>query len=245
MATKSIRTIIIDDDKDWLTLLEVHVKAHPKLDLIGSFTTAMAAYNLITEGEVDLILLDIEMPDLNGIEFINLMKNMPPVIFITSHAEFALKSYEVNALDYLLKPITTPRFLQAIEKLILKQSSTLENSNSDEGAYFFIRENSLFVKIQIDKVLYLKSMENYTQIVTNEQIHTTLLPLSTVEEQLPNDVFQRVHRSYVVNMSKITSVNASEIFINKVLIPLSQNYSQKIMDRLVKGYLLTRETPIL
>jgi two-component system, LytTR family, response regulator len=241
MILKPIRTIIIDDDKDWQDILARLVNAQPQLMLVGTFSSPVAAHTLITEGGVDLILQDIEMPDVNGFEFIQMMTKPPMVIFITSHLEFAAKSYEVNAIDYLVKPVSIPRFLQAIEKVVLKWSEKQAQLLPDD-TYFFIRENNSYVKIDIDEILYLKSMENYTQIITNDIIHTTLLTLTTIIEQLPADRFLRVHRSYVVNISNVTSVTKTEIHINEHQIPITRTSSDTIFDTLVKAHLISKNT---
>jgi two-component system, LytTR family, response regulator len=239
MAIKPIRTIIVDDDKDWLDILETLVKSQPQLSLVGSFTSVVAAHSLITEGAVDLILQDIEMPEVNGMEFIARLSKPPMVIFVTSHPEFAVRSYEVNAVDYLVKPITVPRFFQAMEKIMAKWTEK-QAQISVENAYFFIRENNNYVKVEMAKVLYLKSMENYTQIVTTDQLYTTLMPLSDVKEQLPPEIFLRVHRSYVVNLSKITAVNRTEVFINEHEIPLTRSMGDSIFETLVKAHLISK-----
>jgi DNA-binding LytR/AlgR family response regulator len=239
MAIKPIRTIIIDDDKDWLDILKTMIKSQQQLNLIGSFTSAVAAHSLITEGSVDLILQDIEMPEVNGMEFIERLSKPPMVVFVTSHPEFAVRSYEVNAVDYLVKPIAIPRFLQAMEKVTSKWTEKQAQTSAD-NAYFFIRENNNYVKVEMDKVLYLKSMENYTQIVTTDQLYTTLMPLSNVKEQLPPELFLRVHRSYVVNLSKITAVNRTEVLINEHEIPLTRSMSESIFETLVKARLISK-----
>jgi two-component system, LytTR family, response regulator len=239
MAIKPIRTIIIDDDKDWLDILKTMIKSQQQLNLIGSFTSAVAAHSLITEGSVDLILQDIEMPEVNGMEFIGRLSKPPMVVFVTSHPEFAVRSYEVNAVDYLVKPIAIPRFLQAMEKVTSKWTEKQAQTSAD-NAYFFIRENNNYVKVEMDKVLYLKSMENYTQIVTTDQLYTTLMPLSNVKEQLPPELFLRVHRSYVVNLSKITAVNRTEVLINEHEIPLTRSMSESIFETLVKARLISK-----
>ncbi len=239
MTVKPIRTIVIDDDKDWQDILERLVTSQPQLMLVGTFSSPVAAHALITEGEVDLILQDIEMPDINGFEFIQMMTKPPMVIFITSHLEFAAKSYEVSAIDYLVKPVSIPRFLQAIEKVVSKWTEKQTQALPDD-AYFFIRENNSYVKIEIDKILFLKSMENYTQIITPDVIHTTLLSLSTLHEQLTAERFLRVHRSYVVNISKVTSVTKTEVCINEHQIPLTRSLSNSIFDTLVRTHLISK-----
>ena len=240
MLLRTIRTIIIDDDKDWHDILKVLVDAHPKLELVGTYTSPIVAYNYIAQNEVDLILLDIEMPEINGLDFIKSMVKPPHVIFITAHPEFAVKSYEVNAVDYLVKPITAHRFLQAIEKVMLKWNDINALQTVNQEQFFFIRENNFFVKIDVNNVLFLRSMENYTQIVALDRTYTMLMSLSAVEEQLPPSVFQRVHRSYVVNISKITLINKTELYINDYKVPLTRTFADKIMANLVKSHLITK-----
>lgn len=240
MTSKYIRTIIIDDDRDWHNILEKLIEVHPKLEWAGSFSSPIEAHEFLSQGNVDLVFLDIEMPNFNGIEFIERMINPPSTIFITAFPEFAAKSYEVNAVDYLIKPFSTPRFLQAIEKVILKQNHSANSHSLIDNEFFFIRENNQFIKIDIDKVLFLKSMENYTQIITSDNTYTVLMSLTNVEEQLPPSVFRRVHRSYIANISKITSVTKSDLAVGQYKIPLTRTFVDDILNNLVKKRLITK-----
>jgi DNA-binding LytR/AlgR family response regulator len=235
---KNITTIIIDDEEDWRDNIAERVEAHPKLDLIGVFESSMAAYDLITEGGVDLILLDIEMPESNGVDFMRQLSKPPMVIFITSHRDFALESYEVKAVDYLLKPLSKVRFMQAIEKVLTHKSA--ENEAVLDETFFFIRENNSFVKVEIADILFLKSLENYTQIITPSRTYTTLIPLSSAEDKLPKTSFLRVHRSFLVNKSKITVVNKSELFILMHEIPIGRAYADVVFNSLVKDNLIAK-----
>jgi DNA-binding LytR/AlgR family response regulator len=235
---KNIRTIIIDDEEIWRDNIADRVEAHPKLELIGVFASPMAAYDLITEGVVDLILLDMEMPDANGVEFMRHLSKPPMVIFITAHRDFAIESYEVKAVDYLLKPFSSGRFMQAIEKAMVRMEA--ENDPVSDDTYFFIRENNSFVKIEIAHILFLKSLENYTQIITPKRTYMTLMPLSLAEESLPKAPFLRVHRSFLVNMSKVTVVNKTELFIEAHEIPIGRAYADVVFDSLVKGHLIAK-----
>lgn len=237
MNLKNIRTIIIDDDEAWHGILETLVKAHPRLECLGSFSSPLEAQKILTVENVDLILLDVEMPNNNGIEFVERMNKPPMVIYVSAYPEYAAKSYEVNAVDYLVKPFSTPRFMQAIEKALLKNKK--EQPITDE-AFFFIRENNQYVKIEVNKVLFLKSMENYTQIVTTENSYMALMSFSTVEEQLPPSVFKRVHRSYIVNISKINTVTKTELTVGDYLIPLTRTFVDSVMDVVVKKRLITK-----
>ncbi len=235
---KNIRTIIIDDEEDWRDNIGERVEAHPKLDLIGAFESPMAAYDLITEGGVDLILLDIEMPEANGVDFMRQLSKPPMVIFITSHRDFAIESYEVKAVDYLLKPLSKVRFMQAIEKALTHKNA--ENEAAWDETFFFIRENNSFVKVEIADILFLKSLENYTQIITSSRTYTTLMPLSSAEEKLPKTSFLRVHRSFLVNKTKVTVVNKSELFILTHEIPIGRAYADVVFNSLVKDNLIAK-----
>jgi DNA-binding LytR/AlgR family response regulator len=235
---KNIRTIIIDDEEDWRDNIAARVEAHPKLELMGVFESPIAAYDLITEGGVDLILLDVEMPEANGVEFMRHLSKPPMVIFITSHRDFAIESYEVKAVDYLLKPLSTGRFMQAIEKVMAKISAESDVISDDN--FFFIRENNSFVKIEIADILFLKSLENYTQIVTPLRTYTTLMPLSSAENSLPKASFLRVHRSFLINVPKVTTVNKTELFIDAHEIPIGRAYADVVFNSLVKGHLMTK-----
>ena len=237
---KDIRTVIIDDDEDWRDNLSDRVEAHPRLILLASFESPIAAYDLITEGVVDLILLDIEMPDINGVEFIRYLSKPPKVIFITSHRDFAFESYEVKAVDYLLKPLSVGRFMQAIEKVVEQIQSNEMTKSVLHEKFFFIRENNSFVKIEINHILFIKSLENYIQIVTPDHTYTTLMSLSTAEENLPNALFLRVHRSFLVNITKITVVQKTELFIETTEIPIGRAYADIVFNSLIKMYSISK-----
>jgi DNA-binding LytR/AlgR family response regulator len=231
-----IRTLIIDDDADWQRSLSLRVQAHASLELVGVFDSPLLAHSLVAEGKVDLLLLDIEMPEMNGLDFMRHLLKPPMVVFVTSHRDFAVESYETQALDYLVKPFTTPRFMQAIEKVMARwaEKAPLPLSVA-EKPFFFIRENSLFVKVETEAILFLRSMENYTQIITPDRTYTTLVSLSTIEESLPASLFQRVHRSYIVNLTKIKSINKTELFIDAYEIPITRSYAETILETLVKS----------
>lgn len=235
---KNIRTIIIDDEEHWRDNIAARAEMHPKLELIGIFESPMAAYDLITEGVVDLILLDMEMPDTNGVEFMRHLSKPPMVIFITAHRDFAIESYEVKAVDYLLKPFSSGRFMQAIEKVMARMEE--KNDPVSDDTYFFIRENNGFVKIEIANILFLKSLENYTQIITSSRTYTTLMPLSVAIDGLPDAQFLRVHRSFLVNKAKVTVVNKSELFIDTHEIPIGRAYADVAFNSLVKDNLIAK-----
>ena len=141
MISTTIKTIIIDDNEDWLQIIEAGVNAHPKLELIGTFNSPITAHAFITEEKVDLIFLDVEMPEVNGLEFAKYLMNPPLIIFVTSHRNYAVESYEINAVDYLIKPYSTLRFMQAVEKASLKLNEKRSATSPKHDSFFFIRED--------------------------------------------------------------------------------------------------------
>ncbi len=233
---KNIKTIIIDDNEDWRENLTMRVEAHPTLSLLGCFESPIAAYSMITEGGVDLMLLDVEMPNMNGIEFVRYLPKPPMTILITAHRDFAVEGYEIQAIDYLVKPFGNDRFIQAIHKV-----QTLLESKTDtiiEQQFFFIKENNSFIKVEINHIVFVKSMENYVQIITPSQTYTTLMSLATVIENLPSTLFLRVHRSFLVNISKITVIQKAEIFLGSHKIPIGRAYANSVFETLIKTHLI-------
>jgi DNA-binding LytR/AlgR family response regulator len=246
----TIKTIIVDDDAVWRELTTEFVKMNPALELIGTFDSALAAYPFLMKEKVDLILLDVEMPQLDGLKFAKSLTHPPLIVFVTSHAESAVEGFEVAATDFLVKPFTVERFFKMIERV----QTQMETKNAppprqigmqaqyphEMNNFFFIRTNNSYLKINCDDVLYIKAMENFIQIVTPTQKHTSLIPLSTVEEQLPSDRFMRAHRSYLVNAENIETMTKDTIHFGEFQVPISEQYRDKIVKTFIESRLLKR-----
>lgn len=214
--------LIIDDEDLARSLLESYVEKIPQLNLLGSCASAIEATPILHEKQVDLLLLDIEMPVLKGMDFYRNLTNKPKVIFTTAYRDYAVEGFEQSAVDYLLKPITFPRFYKAIERFI--SIVNLESaSNYSPEEHIFIRENRKEIKLIINEVLYIQSLKDYIQIYTNDNKHIVKSSLTGFIEQLPAH-FKRVHRSYAINTLQITAITNKDIEIGEHEIPIGDNF---------------------
>lgn len=232
-----MRTIIIDTDVHSREHLTHSVKAHPRLEWVGTFDKCLKAHDLVVSDAIDLILMDVDLPDVHGLAFIRHFVNSPLVVVLTANRAHAVEGYELNVVDYVIKPYTTARFFQAIEKVF----RLVKEQNMPHKRFFFFKENSHFIKIEMDKILYLKAMENYTQIITEERSYTVLGRLATIEKQLPPSVFSRTNRSCLVNMSKITAINKAEILIDTHSINLTRAFAEAIFNSYINVHLIGKE----
>jgi DNA-binding LytR/AlgR family response regulator len=234
-----INTLIVDDDPQWRLVIEKFAGANPVLNVVGTCASAMEAYGKLAEENIDLLISDIEMPDMSGLDLVKSLKIAPAVIFVTAHRDYALDCYAVSPVDFLLKPLDFPRFTQAVEKARTRLANTAYSLAIEP--YFFVRENAQYVQIRYRDVLYLKSEENYSKIVTKEQIYMPTLFLSKLEEKLKSDIFLRVHRSYLVHRDAIVSIGKNDIVLtNGQSIPIGDQYRNKINAKHIEGYIVSR-----
>lgn len=234
-----INTLIIDDDPLWRIIIGKFVSMAPILNLVGSCASAMNAYALLTEQEVDLLICDIAMPDMSGLTFIKTLRQPPLVIFVTAHRNYALDCYEVSPVDFLLKPLDQQRFLSSIEKVRHRMEAGI-NALAIEP-YFFVRENLNYIQLFYYEVLYMKAQENFVQIVTTAQTYLPSLSMAKLEEQLKGDVFLRVHRSYLVNRSAIRQILKNDIvLVNDEQIPIGDQYRTRINRNHLDSNLISR-----
>lgn len=232
-AMASINTLIIDDNK--LARMGMRQLALQVKDLLiaGECATAMEAYQLMQEQPVDLLLLDIEMPDMNGIELTRLLGHQRPVIiFTTGNKSYAIEAFELNVADYLLKPVTAPRFLHAIEKAKEIINSRDVQLKVEPSAFVFIRDNGMLKRITLDDILYIEAMGDYVKIFTSQKFHAVHTTLKNMEEKLPPAKFLRVHRSYIVSLDKIETISEGVIQIGKTPIPIADAYRSLLNKRL-------------
>lgn len=227
--------LIIDDDKLSRKLLEKFVEKTDLLDQYFSFPGAIEAINFIKKGEedIDLIFLDIEMPDMNGVEFMQSLGDHPvQIIVVSSKEKYALDAIEYDVTDYLLKPVTYVRFLKATEKALNKlRDEMLPASNSTTD--FFIRNNSSLKRLHYDDVIWIEALENYIVVYTYDEKFTIHFTMKAVMDQLPKEKFFRVHRSYIVNRSKIEVIKTSSIEVltkeGKQAIPIGKSYREMLL----------------
>lgn len=240
---KKYNCLIVDDERLAQELLEGYLQKIPNLVHIASCSTALEAMTYLANQEVDILFLDIQMPDLTGIEFLRTLKNVPATILTTAYSEYALESYELSVVDYLLKPIEFNRFFQAVMKIVGKSANTdhipvtppivgesLNTSNSPH--YFFIKSDQKIVKIAFDEVLFIEALQKYIRIHTTTKRIVSLFSLSKIQELLPTDRFIRIHRSYLLNIDKMDSLEGNSVKINKHILPISKGQKEQFMTLL-------------
>lgn len=231
-----LNCILIDDEPLALDLLQSYVEKTPSLHLLGRYSGAIQALAEITDNkEIDLIFLDIQMPELNGLEFSRMVNPRTRIIFTTAFDQYALDSYKVNALDYLLKPINYTDFLQAVHKAT-QWFEREEATPSPSENFIYVKSDYKLVQIPLEKILYIEGLKDYVKIYQEGENKAilSLVSMKAMEEKLPADRFIRVHRSFIVQKSKIKIMDRGRIVFGKEYIPVSDNYKQKLQQYLNK-----------
>ncbi len=231
--------VIIDDEPLAREGLNTYVREINFLKLVGICENSISLTKVMDEVKVDLIFLDIQMPKMNGMEFLKITKDPPIVIITSAYPSYALESFQLNVLDYLLKPITFDRFFQAVKKA--KEYFQLISGHTAIGTeakgYFFIKCESKYEKIFFDDILYIEGMQNYVRIYTTKGKYMTLLNLKDIEQNLQNGSFIRVHKSFIVNITKIDCIEKHEISIQSTRIPISRNFREHVIEKIVNDKL--------
>lgn len=223
-----INCIVVDDSSIQRLTITKLVNDNPNLELVGEFSNAVEAKNCITNKNVDLVFLDIEMPVINGFDLLDGLKVKPQVIFITSKAEYAVKAFDYAATDYLHKPITKERFNQAVKKAISMISLSKENGE-EESPHIFIKSNLKKLKIYISRIKWIEAYGDYVKVITEEDNHLVLSTMKSFENELPKEKFIRVHKSFIVNIDKIEKFNSKFAEIGPHKIPLSRNKKEDLV----------------
>jgi DNA-binding LytR/AlgR family response regulator len=226
-----LNCVIVDDSSIQKMIVSKLVSSHNNLKLIGEFSNAIEAKNFISYNSIDLLFLDIEMPILSGFDFLDGLKVKPQVIFITSKPEYAVKAFDYDATDYLLKPVSQDRFYSAIKRA-LDFSQLKKESFEEEGEHIFIKSNLKKLKIFIRKIKWIGAYGDYVKIVTEEDSHLVLSTMKSFEKDLPAEKFIRVHKSYIINIEKVERFNSKFAEIGTTKIPLSRNKKEDLIKAL-------------
>lgn len=248
MNDLTITCLVIDDEPVARKGIARYVEQTPFLTLIGTCKGALEANDFLRKQPVDLLFLDIQMPDITGTDFLRSLENPPAVIFTTAYREYAIEGFELNALDYLVKPISFQRFLKSANKalthfdMLRRPASTALEKSTAEADHFFIKSDGQYIKIKLDDVLYFESEKDYVFIYTVQKRYLTLLSLKQLERDLPPDRFLRVHRSFLVSLEKVEKMDGHKLVIRDKLIPVSRSLQDEIYQRLIGGRLWKRET---
>jgi DNA-binding LytR/AlgR family response regulator len=238
-----INCIIIDDEPLARKGLNEYIADVDFLNLAGEFDNPLKAAELLGKGNIQLLFLDIQMPKITGLDFLRSLHQAPPVIFTTAYPQYALDGFDLNALDYLVKPISFERFLKAALKAKEYYEIRQHNEEAAMGRkedYFFIKADNKLVKIFFDEILFVEALQNYVTIHTGDKKYITYLTFKSVEEYLPADRFIKTHKSYIISASKINSIEGNEIRIGNYHVPISRNEKEEVMEKLLKGKFLKR-----
>ena len=221
--------IIVDDDDASRSALAQLAKQVDNLVVVRSCSTSVEAMNVLKKESVDLLFLDIEMPEMSGMELLKALDDRPQVIFTTSHKEYAIDAFEMNVVDYLVKPVTLPRFLKAVAKA--KDNETKDQVSTGQE-YFFIKKDSVLNKVPIKDILWIEALGDYITVHTKDQRFVLHATLKSVESKLPADKFVRVHRSFIIQIDNVKKVEDTTIYINDTSIPVGALYKDNFIKRL-------------
>ena len=228
-----MNTIIVDDNKIARTIMKQLASQVKDLAIVGECTNAMDAYNLLQQQPVDLILLDIEMPGMTGLELTkNLGNKKPIIIFTTSKKDYAAEAFELNVADYIVKPVTPARFIQAIDKAREIVESNSEEVKLDNNEFIFIRDSNIIRRLKVDDILFAEAMGDYVKLHTAQKFFAIHNTLKAVEERLPANKFIRVHRSYIVAITKIDTIQDGALVVNGKPVPVADAYRATLNKRM-------------
>ena len=228
--------ILIDDDEMSRRVIEEYASKVDFVNILNSFSNPVDALNFVRNNpdNVNLIFLDIEMPEMNGMEFLEATTNSPQVIIISSKDKYALKAFDYSVTDYLLKPVMFPRFFKAVSKAYEKFNK--QRSASDLDKEIFVKKNNTLIRIKYGDILWVEALENYIVINTPNERFTIHLTMKSIENQLPIEKFKRIHRSYIVNISRIESIEDNSVVIRtnegRKIIPIGKSYRDKLLNEL-------------
>jgi DNA-binding LytR/AlgR family response regulator len=232
------RVIIVDDEPLALDVMETYVEKLPSLELVARCENAVQAFDVLSREEVDIMFLDIQMPQLTGIDFLKSLSNPPLVIFTTAYPNYAIEGYELNVIDYLLKPISFERFMKSVNKALSQlelqndtgiPANTAENQN-EEANFIFVKADKKLIKINYADIIYIEGLKDYVIIKMATSRVITLQTMKSLEEKLPSAIFKRIHRSYIVNLDKIDAVIGNMVEVDKKHLPIGKNYREELLD---------------
>jgi len=237
---KQIQCIAVDDEPPALQLIEKYILSIPVLNLVGSCNNAVDALSLLQNNFIDLIFLDIQMPQILGTDFMRTLSNPPKVIFTTAFRKFAVEGFDLDAVDYLLKPISFERFLKAVNKVMKLNLSAGEKDSfaevpvkEKETNFIYLRADRKNIKINLDDLLFIESLKNYIKVVTKDKTIVSKHSISILEENLPS-TFIRIHRSFIIAKNKIESFTHDFVQIGKYELPVSRSYRHEVEKFLKK-----------
>ena len=236
MINTALKCLIVDDEPLAIKLMQRHVEQMPGLELVASFQNPLEAYAFLKNESIDLVFLDIQMPVLTGLDFVKSLQNPPAIIFTTAFRNYAVESYELDVVDYLVKPISFNRFFQAVNKFTNQRNTDTSKASSSlmefaSPTHIYVNANKKHIKVNFEEILYVESIKDYVRIHTAENSIMTKDKISEFEKKLSID-FLRIHRSFIVNTKKITAFTAQDVEIGEREIPIGGSYKELVYKRL-------------
>lgn len=232
-----IKCVIIDDESLAIKVIEDHLKNFDHIEVVATFNNPLKAYGILEQEKIDVIFLDINMPQLSGFAFIENLSYKPLIVITTAYREYAVKSFELNVLDYLVKPIPFNRFLKTINKVY--QQVYVNNASADFGfqqePHIFLKVGKKLVKVNLNDILFIESLKDYIKVITTLGDYVVHKSLTAISEELPQSNFLRVHRSYTISINKVNSVEGNMVEIANRKIPIGRNYVKVTRERIFKN----------
>ena len=232
-VSKTVRCLLVDDEPLAISLLQKHIGQLDFLEIVDSCNGALKAAEILRREEVDLLFLDIRMPAIGGIELLKMLRHPPKVIVTTAYREYALDGYDLDIVDYLLKPITFERFFKAIERYLRNQP--LAAATGEGAGVLYVKSGYKNVKVLLEEILYVESLKDYVKICTPGGAITAKYKISELEAELGAKGFLRIHRGFIVNMRRVTAFTASEVEIGAIELPIGESYKELVFALLKKG----------
>ena len=227
--------LIVDDEQLARTLLEEFVAKVPMLELKGMCKNPLEAMDILKSEHIDIMFLDIQMPELTGVEFVKTLQHKPGIIFTTAYSEYALEGYELDVVDYLVKPFPLDRFIKAVNKAIdfidLKRNAGKVDQDNMDSNYILLHADHKIYKVNLDDIQYIEGLKEYVSYYTKEKRIIVLQSLKSIEESLPSNKFIRVHRSYIVPINRIKTLDGNQVQIGEKLIPIGRSYKEEVLRR--------------
>ncbi|MFD0997832.1 LytR/AlgR family response regulator transcription factor [Ohtaekwangia kribbensis] len=233
-----MKCIIVDDEPLAIEILESYVSKIDQLEIAGTFRNAVSAFAFLQQNTIDLIFLDIQMPKLSGIDFLRTLKNPPKVILTTAFRDYALDGFELEVVDYLLKPIPFERFLKAVAKVLHQPAPAAATTKPDAASadsFVYFKVDKKMIKTRMADILYIESIKDYVKVKTADKEIITQQKISYLEESLPRELFLRIHRSFIVNVERIDAYSATDVEIGKHFVPIGRNYKNDVMKILARN----------
>jgi len=231
-----IKCVLVDDEPLAIKVLQNYFANFPEFEVVGTFNNSLEALDFVNNNAVDTLFLDINMPMMTGFELISLMENKPKVVITTAFREFAAESYDLEVLDYLVKPIPLPRFIKCINKITTEFSikNNLKTEPPRMDSHIFIKVDKKMVKIHIDEILFIEGMKEYIKVVTIDKTYITHKLITSLSEELPSEQFLRIHKSFIIAIDKVKSIEGNRIQILSYTIPIGRNYSKDVKSRILE-----------